>query len=79
MSVDFLITKYVRAWETHAHFIFYCDLSHTSNIFEVITVMVLKLNEILKVLKHFWTVPKQEQRVGVMPEPADRGGDAWCH
>jgi len=38
--------------------------------------MVLKLNEILKALKHFWTIPKQEQRVEVMPGPAGRGGDA---
>ncbi len=63
--------------ETHALFIFsYCTLSHISNIVEVMTVMVLKLNEILKVLKHFWTIPKQEQRVEVIPEPAGRGGDA---
>ncbi len=81
MSVDILITKYVRAWvgENHALFIFFplpCNLSHTSNIFEVITVMVLKLNEILKALKHFWTIPKQKKRVVVIPEPAGRGGDA---
>lgn len=61
----------------HALFIFsYCTLSHTSNIFEVITVMVLKLNEILKVLKPFWTNQKQEKRVEAIPEPAGRGGDA---